>query len=103
VQGWTTLAEDLAALRITLHRDGQAVDTGVGTNVLDGPLNALRLWVDAMAEHTPQWQVRAGDFVTTGTITDAWPVRVGEVWRTAVFDASGAPARVVGLGVRVEA
>jgi 2-oxo-3-hexenedioate decarboxylase len=101
VQGWASMAEDLAALRITLHRNGEAVDTGTGANVLDGPLNALRLWIDAMAEHTPHWQVRAGEFVTTGTITDAWPLKVGEVWRTGVVDGGGAQARVVGLVVQV--
>ena len=24
-------------------------------------LTALRLWLEAMAQHTPQWSVRAGD------------------------------------------
>ena len=59
VQGWATLAEDLAALRVELLCDGRVVDSGQGAVVLDGPLNALRLWVDAMAEHTPGWPVAA--------------------------------------------
>ena len=57
--------------------DGRVVDRGQGAVVLDGPLNALRLWIDAMAEHTPGWTVRPGDVVTTGTITDAWPLQPG--------------------------
>ena len=82
VSDWPGLGADLAALRIALFRDGEQVDTGVGTNVLDGPLNALRLWIDAMAAHTPRWRVQAGEFVTTGTLTDAWPLAPGQRWHT---------------------
>jgi 2-keto-4-pentenoate hydratase len=87
VQGWATLAEDLAALQVELLCDGKVVDRGQGAVVLDGPLNALRLWVDAMAEHTPDWPIRAGDVVTTGTITDAWPLAPGQRWHTWFSDA----------------
>jgi 2-oxo-3-hexenedioate decarboxylase len=76
------LGEELARLQLTLSRDAVELDTGRGANVLDGPLNALRLWLDAMAQYSPQWRVRAGDVVTTGTITDAWPMASGQVWRS---------------------
>ena len=91
VQDWATLAEDLAALQVELLCDGKAVDRGQGAVVLDGPLNALRLWVDAMAEHTPGWPIRPGDVVTTGTITDAWPLLPGQRWSTALSDARLTP------------
>ncbi len=87
VQGWATLAENLAALQVELLCDGMVVDRGQGTVVLDGPLNALRLWVDAMAEHSPGWPIRPGDVVTTGTLTDAWPLRPGQTWSTRLSDA----------------
>ena len=80
--GWTTLGTDLAALTMVLECEGREVDRGVGANVLDGPLDALRLWVDAMAAHTPDTAVRAGELVTTGTLTDAWPLAPGQAWRT---------------------
>lgn len=76
------LDDELANLRLTLSRDDIDVDAGIGTNVLDGPLNALRLWLDAMAQHSPRWRVGAGNVVTTGTITDAWPMAPGQVWRS---------------------
>ncbi|WP_374365413.1 2-keto-4-pentenoate hydratase [Piscinibacter sp.] len=76
------LGDELAGLRLTLSRDDVDVDSGRGANVLDGPLTALRLWLEAMARHTPRWSVRAGDVVTTGTITDAWPMAPGQVWRS---------------------
>lgn len=91
VQAWSTLAEDLAALRVELCCDGRVVDSGQGAIVLDGPLNALRLWVDAMAEHTPGWPIRAGDCVTTGTITDAWPLLPGQHWSTTLSDGRLTP------------
>ncbi len=87
VDSFARLGEDLAALKLTLACDGRVVDTGHGRNVLDGPLNALRLWVDAMALRTPAWPLGAGDIVTTGTLTDAWPMAPGQVWQSRPSDA----------------
>jgi 2-oxo-3-hexenedioate decarboxylase len=72
-------AQDLPALRLVLSRDGEVVETGRGENVLGGPLSALRHLVDTLhtGGHPP---LAAGEIVTTGTLTDAWPVRPGEVW-----------------------
>jgi 2-oxo-3-hexenedioate decarboxylase len=95
VAGWTSLGDDLAALTMGLECEGREVDRGVGSNVLDGPLNALRLWRRAMAARTPGTAVRTGEFVTTGTITDAWPVAPGQAWRTRPGDA-----RLPGLSLR---
>jgi 2-oxo-3-hexenedioate decarboxylase len=81
------LAAELRALSIELERDGEVVDRGDGAAVLGGPLDALRQWLDAMASTTPQWTVRAGDVVTTGTLTDAWPLAPGQRWRTHTSDA----------------
>jgi 2-oxo-3-hexenedioate decarboxylase len=90
------LGEELAGLKLALSCDGAVVDTGIGRNVLDGPLNALRLWVDAMAQRTPAWPIAAGDIVTTGTLTDAWPMQPGQVWQSRLGDA-----RLPGLRLRV--
>ena len=46
------VAAQLASLRVTLSCDGRDVEEGRADIVLDGPLNALRLWVDAMAAQT---------------------------------------------------
>jgi 2-oxo-3-hexenedioate decarboxylase len=77
---------ELAALQVQLSRDGGLVEEGQGRNVLDGPLNALRLWVDTMARQTPSWPICPGDVVTTGTLTDAWPIRPGQTWATTLSD-----------------
>lgn len=98
VHGWATLADDLAAMRVDLLCDGRKVDSGQGAVVLDGPLNALRLWVDAMAEHSPRWPIVAGTFVTTGTITDAWALLPGQTWSTRLSDT-----RLIALTLHTEA
>lgn len=88
---WPTLAEDLAAMQLELHVDGRCRDRGVGANVLDGPLSALKTWIDAMPQHTPGWRVREGDVVTTGTITDAQPLLPGQRWHTTLSEPRLAP------------
>jgi 2-oxo-3-hexenedioate decarboxylase len=95
VAGWTRLGADLAALTMALACDGREVDRGVGANVLDGPLNALRLWRRAMMARTPDTVVHADEVVTTGTLTDAWPVAPGQTWTTHPGDA-----RLPGLRLR---
>jgi 2-oxo-3-hexenedioate decarboxylase len=79
--------EALAALSVTLVADDREVEVGRADIVLDGPLNALRLWVDAMAAQPQRWPIVAGDIVTTGTITDAAPlVAAGVRWQTRLSD-----------------
>ena len=75
-------ARELAALHVVLHRDGQVIDQGDATVVLDGPLTALRIWIDAMAAQPQHWPIRPGDVVTTGTITDAAPMLPGQRFHT---------------------
>ena len=86
VAAWPRLGAELAATTMTLACDGNVVDRGVGANVLDGPLAALRLWVDAMATRTPAWRIEPGHVVTTGTLTDAWPLAAGQRWTTTPGD-----------------
>lgn len=80
------VAAQLAALRVTLSCDGREVEEGSADIVLDGPLHALRLWVDAMAARPERWPIAAGDIVTTGTITDAAPLVPGQRWQTRLSD-----------------
>jgi len=91
VAGWTTLADDLAALQVELRCDGQTHDRGTGRVVLDGPLHALKAMVEAMARTTPHWQLAPGDVVSTGTLTDAWPIAPGQRWSTLLSETRLAP------------
>ena len=70
---------DLRAFEVMLSRDGAVVDRGHASNVLGGPLVALghlaRLLDSSWFE-----PLRAGEVVTTGTLTRAWPVGPDETW-----------------------
>jgi len=80
-------AEWLAALttfEIALARDGAVVDRGEAEYVLGGPLTALRHLVALLASDSDNPPLAAGEIVTTGTLTRAWPVAAGERWRTAI-------------------
>jgi 2-keto-4-pentenoate hydratase len=83
----------LAAARIRLEQDGRSVDEGTGSNVLDGPLHALHHFLLELRSCPGAPELQAGDVVTTGTWTDAWPVAPGETW-LAHFDAPLAPLQV---------
>lgn len=70
----------LPAFRATLRRRGEVIDTGVGSNVLDSPALALAHLANVLRAHPQLTPLAAGELVTTGTITDAWPVARGEIW-----------------------
>ena len=81
-----SLERKLATAAVTLTQQGEAIDQGRGANVLDGPLHALLHFVEELRACPGAPALRAGDLITTGTWTDAWPVAPGQVW-TARFDA----------------
>ncbi|HYP83392.1 2-keto-4-pentenoate hydratase [Variovorax sp.] len=80
------LDELLAGLGLRLWNGTRQVDEGVGRNVLDGPLHALLHFVQEIGQLPGAPELAAGDIVTTGTWTDAWPVQPGQQWRSE-FDA----------------
>lgn len=86
---------ELRSFTVTLVRGHDVVETGRGTNVLDGPLSALRHLVNILAGDANNPPLAAGEIVTTGTLTRAYPVRPGETWSTSI---SGIP--LAGLSIR---
>jgi 2-oxo-3-hexenedioate decarboxylase len=75
----------LAGAHVALLHGDELKERGRGANVLDGPLHALAHFLAALRNCPGAPDLQAGDIVTTGTWTDAWPVRPGERWR-ARFD-----------------
>jgi 2-oxo-3-hexenedioate decarboxylase len=73
----------LPAARVTLSCGRRKVDEGVGANVLDSPLFSLAHLVEVLAIQPEFDQLHAGEIVSTGTLTDAHPVKSGETWSTA--------------------
>ena len=74
------LAESLPSFELTLRREDAVIDRGVGANVLGSPALALAHLARVLAEQPAMPPLAAGEFVTTGTVTDAWPVAAGETW-----------------------
>lgn len=56
---------------------------GFGSDVLESPLHAL--WhLHRLLQTQPQFeQLKAGEIITTGTWTDAYPIRSRQTWTTA--------------------
>ena len=77
----------LAQARVGLYKNGVRAEQGVGSNVLDSPLRALMHFLIELRACPGATDIAAGDVVTTGTWTDAWPVQAGELWR-ADFDSA---------------
>lgn len=87
----------LSNFEISLYRDGQLIDTGVAQNVLGGPLSAFRNFLCVISHDLSNRQLRAGEIVTTGTVTRAFPMNRGETW---VSRFAGAPFAGLELAVR---
>jgi 2-oxo-3-hexenedioate decarboxylase len=91
------LAEALPGVQVVLEKEGQAVDRGLGANVLDSPLLALAYLVKVLEAQPEAPPLAPGELVSTGTLTDAHPVAPGETWTTRI---AGLP--LPGLTVRFE-
>jgi 2-keto-4-pentenoate hydratase len=77
----------LASAVVQLHRGSKAVATGSGSDALGGPAEAVQ-WLLGLpgVEVLP-----AGSIVTTGTLTAAFPVTGGELWRSRPLALSFSP------------
>jgi 2-oxo-3-hexenedioate decarboxylase len=76
--------EMLPSFRVELLRNGEVMSRGHGRDVLGGPIQALRYLVEELARDPASEPLRAGEIVTTGTLTQAMPVASGETWTTVL-------------------
>lgn len=85
----------LPQFEVELYCDGKLMDRGRGSNVLDGPLSAVRHLVELLARDPDNPPLAAGEIVSTGTLTRALPVKAGETWTTKLkgIDLEGASLR----------
>ena len=72
----------LAQFEVELYCDGKLMERGRGSNVLEGPLSAVRYLVELLARDPNNPPLAAGEIVSTGTLTRALPVKAGETWTT---------------------
>lgn len=76
------LHEVLAGMSLELVHAGKVVERGLATNVLDSPLMALLHFMKALRQCPGAPDLKAGDVITTGTWTDAWPLVAGQTWES---------------------
>jgi 2-keto-4-pentenoate hydratase len=77
-------AGKLRSFTIALFKDGSPKAEGVGSNVLGSPLLAFAHLTEVLSRQSRFSPIRAGEVVTTGTLTELFPVSPGETWSTIV-------------------
>ncbi|MBX2856391.1 MAG: hypothetical protein KTR21_15490 [Rhodobacteraceae bacterium] len=65
---------------VKLCKDGEKVEDGRGENALDGPIHALKHLVALLETDPFNPGLASGDVISTGTLTDAYPILPGEIW-----------------------
>jgi 2-oxo-3-hexenedioate decarboxylase len=77
------LAHQLHDVRVTLDRNGELVERGVGANALGHPASALAHLAAVLAGQLQFEPLTAGEVITTGTLTAAMPIAPGETWSSS--------------------
>ena len=75
-----TITEQLGAMKVRLSRDGVLVEEGAGKNSLRSPALCLAELAAAIAAQPGAEPLKAGELVSTGSLTDAHPIKAGEQW-----------------------
>jgi 2-keto-4-pentenoate hydratase len=78
-------AAQLASFSVTLSEAAGTRVAGGGCQVLGSPIKALGYLVRELARYGGK-PLRAGDLVTTGTLTEAMPAEAGQRWRASASD-----------------
>ena len=74
----------LSRFSLTLSCDGDEIGSGQAGDVLGGPVLALSHLVELLARDPNNPPLMPGEFVTTGSVTLAYDISVGQVWQTAL-------------------
>lgn len=80
------IVDRLAQFKIKLFCESILQDTGYGANVLGNPLTSMSGLLTTLSNQAGAPTIQAGDLVTTGTLTGAFPIHVGETWHTVLHD-----------------
>jgi 2-oxo-3-hexenedioate decarboxylase len=76
------LTDELGRFKLRLLKNGELVEEGAGKNALRSP--ALCLAELAGAASRRSGPLRAGELISTGTLTNAQAVESGETWRVEI-------------------
>ena len=78
------LQEALATFTLTLSEGGVVREIGRGSNVMGNPLTAVLHLMQVLASQLPHQPLQANELVTTGTVTSAFSVQLGQTWQTSL-------------------
>jgi 2-keto-4-pentenoate hydratase len=78
----TDFANELATFKLRLSKNGELVEEGSGKNSLRSPALCLAELATAAARRGDP--LKAGELISTGTLTTAQPIASGETWRAEV-------------------
>jgi 2-oxo-3-hexenedioate decarboxylase len=85
------IAEQLPRFKVRLARDGVLIEEGSGRNSLRSPALCLGELASAIPRQPGGSPLRAGELVSSGTLTESQPVAPGQTW-TASVDGIDLPA-----------
>ena len=75
------LTDQLAQFKLQLRRNGRLVEEGSGKNALRSPALVVAELAAAMARRPEGEQLKAGDLISTGTLTKSQPSHAGQRWQ----------------------
>ena len=87
-------ASKLTGFSVSLENDRGVSRQGHARDVLGGPLQALKFLVEEIDRFPVCEPLRAGEVVTTGTLTEAMPVHAGETWHVEFEGIEIGPLRL---------
>jgi 2-oxo-3-hexenedioate decarboxylase len=78
------LADALSTFTVRLLRNGEVIEEGSGRNVLRSPALCLAELAAAASTQPGAQPLRAGEIISTGTLTTSRLIAPGETWRAEV-------------------
>lgn len=78
------IIRDLETFEVSLSCNGEQREVGCGANVLGSPLKAVLYLLSVLSKQSNTESLKAGELVTTGTLTSVTSVNAGELWSASV-------------------
>jgi 2-keto-4-pentenoate hydratase len=75
-----SLVEDLARFTVRMSKNGEFVEEGSGKNSLRSPAACLAELGGAVLRRFPEEPLRAGEIISSGTLTAGHAIEKGERW-----------------------
>lgn len=87
----STLVDELPRFKVSVSKNGEFVEEGSGKNSLGSPAACLAELATAILRRFPNEPLRAGELVSSGTLTAGHLTERGEEWKVEVSGMSLSP------------